>query len=84
MQPSPGVSAPPRHVCKLQRALYGLKQAPRAWYKCFQQSLLSAGYTQSMVDYAMFVRSTSHGIVLLILYVDDMVITGSDSITIAS
>ena len=37
-----------------------------------------------MTDYAKFRRSTPHGIVLLILYVDDMVITGSDLVAIAS
>ena len=30
MQPPPGVSAPPSHVCHLYRAIYGLKQGPRA------------------------------------------------------
>jgi len=37
-----------------------------------------------MADYAMFRRSNPHGIVLLILYVDDMVIIGSDIVAIAS
>jgi len=37
-----------------------------------------------MTDYAMFRRSTPHGIVLLILYVDDMVISESDPVAIAS
>jgi len=37
-----------------------------------------------MADYAMFQSSTLYGIVLLILYVDDMVIIGSDHVTIAS
>ena len=51
MQPPPAVTALPRHVCRLRQALYGLKQALRARYERFHQSLLSAGYTQSMVDY---------------------------------
>jgi len=54
MQPSSSIIALPGHVCKLRRALYSLKQAPRAWYERFQQSLLSVGYTQNMVDYEMF------------------------------
>ena len=83
MQPPPGVTAPPWHVCRLRRALYDLKQVPRTWYECFRQSLLSAGYTQSMADYAMFRRSIPQGIVL-ILYVNDMAITESDPAAIAS
>src|SRR5436189_4667456 len=83
MQPPPGISAPDGHVCRLRRALYGLKQAPRAWFERFCQSLLSIDYTQSTADYAMFRRTTKSGIVILILYVDDMVITGSDSAAIS-
>src|SRR4051812_2062224 len=83
MQPSPGIFAPEGHACRLRRALYGLKQAPRAWFERFRQSLLFIGYTQSTADYAMFCRTTQFGIVILILYVDDMVITGSDSAAIS-
>ena len=83
MQPPPGISAPDGHVCRLCRALYGLKQAPRAWFERFRQSLLSIGYTQSTADYSMFRRTTQSGIVILILYVDDMVITGNDSAAIS-
>ena len=36
-----------------------------------------------MADYVMFCRTTLQGIALLILYVDDMVITGSDPVAIA-
>src|SRR3954468_1626878 len=82
-QPPPGISAPEGHVCRLRRALYGLKQAPRAWFERFRQSLLSIAYTQSMADHAMFRRITQSGIVIPILYVDDMVITGSDSAAIS-
>src|SRR3954466_416200 len=84
MQPPPGIVTPPGHVCRLRRALYGLKQAPRAWFEQFRQSLLAIGYTQSMADYAMFRQNTKSGIVILILYVDDMVITGSDGDAISS
>ncbi|CAJ2645987.1 unnamed protein product [Trifolium pratense] len=65
-------------VCKLKRSLYGLKQAPRAWYEKFRSTLLGFSFTQSQYDSSLFIHSTSAGIVLLLLYVDDMVITGSD------
>ena len=35
MQPRPGLTTAPGHVCHLHRAIYGLKQAPRAWFECF-------------------------------------------------
>src|SRR5436189_1237414 len=84
MQPPPGVACPQGHVCRFRRALYGLKQAPCAWFERFRRSLLAIGFTQSMADYAMFCQTTPTRVVILILYVDDMVITGSDPDAISS
>ncbi|KAG9458196.1 hypothetical protein H6P81_002704 [Aristolochia fimbriata] len=78
VKPPPGYSHLPGQVCKFQRALYGLKQAPRAWFSMFCSKIVQFGYTQSSHDSALFTRCSSHGIVLLLLYVDDMVITGDD------
>lgn len=78
MQPPPGLPHEPNQVCKLRRALFGLKQAPRAWFEKFSNAILQYGFTQSFCDSVMFVRSSEKGIVILLLYVDDMVITGSD------
>ena len=36
------------------------------------------GYTVSPYDSALFLRRTDKGIILLLLYVDDMIITGDD------
>ncbi|CAJ2634510.1 unnamed protein product [Trifolium pratense] len=69
-------------VCKLKRSLYGLKQEPRAWYEKFLSTLLEFSFTQSQYDSSLFIHRTSAGIVLLLLYVDDMVITGSDHTSI--
>jgi len=66
MQLPPSVTTLLGHVCRLRRALYGLKEVPHTCYERFHQSLLSAGYTQSMVDYAIFRCFTPQGIVLLI------------------
>ncbi|XP_026399320.1 uncharacterized protein LOC113295180 [Papaver somniferum] len=78
MWPPPGLDHAPNQVCKLRKALYGLKQAPRAWFENFSTAILKYGFTQSPYDSAMFVRTTGKGMVLLLLYVDDMVITSSD------
>ncbi|XP_026460030.1 uncharacterized protein LOC113360781 [Papaver somniferum] len=78
MQPPPGLHHDPNQVCKLNKALYGLKQAPRAWFEKFSNAILQYGYSQSAYDSAMFTRKTEKGIVILLLYVDDMIITGSD------
>ena len=78
MQLPPGVDAPPGYVCRLRRALYGLKQAPRAWFERFVSVILAAGFSQSDHDPALFIHLSPHGRTLLLLYVDDMLITGDD------
>ena len=80
MQPPPGVEAPPGHVCRLRRALYGLKQAPRAWFARFSSVIRAAGFSPSEHDPALFIHISKSGSrTLLLLYVDDMLITGDDS-----
>ncbi|CAL1402230.1 unnamed protein product [Linum trigynum] len=66
-------------VCRLRRSLYGLKQAPRAWFEKFQSTVLALGFKQSTNDPSLFLRSSSAGIIALLLYVDDMIITGDDA-----
>ena len=79
MKPPPGYDHPPNKVCRLRRALYGLKQAPRAWFAKFSTTLSKIHFSSSPHDTALFLRKTDHGVVLLLLYVDDMIITGDDS-----
>jgi len=82
MQPPPGLSSPPNKVCRIRRALYGLKQAPRAWFAKFSATVYHLGYSISSYDSALFIRRTDRCLILLLLYVDDMIITGDDSIGI--
>ncbi|KAJ9566768.1 hypothetical protein OSB04_002734 [Centaurea solstitialis] len=79
MTPSPGVSLPTGHVCRLRKTLYGLKQAPRAWFEKFSTTVISLGFSASNYDSGLFTRTTDAGTILLLLYVDGMIITGSDS-----
>jgi hypothetical protein len=75
-------SSPPNKVCRLRWALYGLKQVPRTWFAKFSTTVSRLGYFISSYDSALFIRRTDWGIILLLLYVDDMIITGNDSIGI--
>uniref|UniRef100_A0A2N9HLK9 Uncharacterized protein n=1 Tax=Fagus sylvatica TaxID=28930 RepID=A0A2N9HLK9_FAGSY len=78
MQPPPGLSHPLEKVCRLRRALYGLKQAPRAWFAKFSSTVSQLGFSISSYDSALFLRRTGKDTILLLLYVDDMIITGDD------
>jgi hypothetical protein len=80
MTPPPGFfSTASADVCKLKRSLYGLKQAPRAWFDKFRSTLLGFSFVQSQYDSSLFLCKTTKGIVLLLVYVDDIVITGTDT-----
>ena len=70
MHPPPGLPSPSGLVCRLRRTLYGLKQAPRAWFARFSSAVTVAGFQPSPHDPALFVYSSSHGRILLLLYVD--------------
>ncbi|XP_057996557.1 uncharacterized mitochondrial protein AtMg00810-like [Hevea brasiliensis] len=78
MQPPPSYDHPPGKVCHLQKALYGLKQAFRAWFAKLSSTISKLGFSSSSFDSAIFIRKTYKGYTLLLLYVDDMIITGDD------
>ena len=66
-------------VCRLRKSLYGLKQSPRAWFDRFSQAMLRYGFKQSQGDHTLFVKHSSSGkVTALIVYVDDIVLTGDD------
>ncbi|RDX69842.1 Copia protein, partial [Mucuna pruriens] len=70
-------------VCKFRRSLYGLKQSPRAWFRKFSQVVQNFGTTRSEPDHSVFYCHSSFGkCVYLILYVNDIVITGNDDVKI--
>ncbi|CAL9006929.1 unnamed protein product [Prunus brigantina] len=66
------------HVCKLKKSLYGLKQSPRAWFGRLTKSMRAFGYKQSNFDHTLFLKHKENKITALIVYVDDMIVTGDD------
>jgi hypothetical protein len=82
MKQPPGFfySALPSHVCRLHKSLYDLKQALRAWYTRLNDFLLSIGFRASKVDTSLFIFSVSADICYLLVYVDDILLTGSNSL----
>ncbi|KAM0006936.1 putative RNA-directed DNA polymerase [Helianthus debilis subsp. tardiflorus] len=64
-------------VCKLNRSLYGLKQAPRIWNEKLVNVLLKMGFYQSKCDYSMFIKSDGNVFIVMLVYVDDITLTGN-------
>ena len=70
-------------VCKLHRSLYSLKQAPHAWYEKFTSTLLKFAFLKSKYDASLFLHKIEKGIVILLVYVDSIIITSTDSVLIS-
>ena len=64
------------HICKLNKAQYGLKQAPRAWYARMDAYLLRNGFMKGIVDPNLYIKVVNNEPVIILLYVDDLFITG--------
>jgi hypothetical protein len=60
-------------------SLYGLKQSPRAWFGRFTYMVTEYGMRRTSSDHSLFYRHSDAGCIILVVYVDDIVITGSDS-----
>ena len=78
IQPPSGLSIEPNKVCHLRRALYGFKQAPRAWFAKFHCTISRLGYITNHYNSTLFLRRTDKDTILLLLYVEDMIITGDN------
>ena len=76
------VSGQEQKVCRLIKSLYGLKQAPKQWHAKFDQVMLSNGFKINECDKCVYVKQTQNCFAILCLYVDDMLITGSDAETV--
>ena len=65
-------------VCRLHRSLYDLKQSPRTWFGWFSSMVQEFGMTRSTTDHSVFYHhKSSRQCIYLIVYMDDIVITGN-------
>jgi hypothetical protein len=80
MEQPEGFKAPGQEgkVCKLVKSLYGLKQAPKQWHEKFDNAMLSNGFKINECDKCVYFKYIQNGYVIVCLYVDDMLIMGSN------
>lgn len=57
-------------------AIYGLKQASRAWYTELKTYLLSQGFKATISDPSLFIQPTGPSPIFILVYVDDIIVTG--------
>lgn len=69
-------------VSHLRKSLYGLKQASRQLTEKFTKALINIGFVQSKHDYVVFSQRKGKTFIALIIYVDDILITGNDEVDI--
>ena len=65
-------------VCKLRKSLYGLKQAPKQWHEKIDNTLISNGFVVNESDRCVYNKFSGDSGVIICLYVDDMLILGTD------
>jgi histone deacetylase 1/2 len=67
----------PHYIFKLDKAIYGLKQAPRAWYSRLSLALQDLGFKASKSDMSLFIYNNDGIVILMLIYVDDIIVTGN-------
>ena len=68
-----------KKVCRLVKSLYGLKQAPKQWHEKIDNAMLSNGFRINECDKCVYIKYTANCYVIVCLYVDDILIIGSNN-----
>jgi hypothetical protein len=71
-------------VLRLCKALYGLRQAPRAWNTKLDSTLKGMGFGQCPHEAAIYRWGNGENALLVGVYVDDLVITGTKDAEVAA
>lgn len=78
MYPPPGFILEEGKACKLKKALYGLKQLLRAWFRRLGHATKEYGFKQALADHTLFYKHDHNDFTLLLVYCDDMIVTGNN------
>jgi Reverse transcriptase (RNA-dependent DNA polymerase) len=81
------MTLPPGHAkenysnlaCRLKKLINGLKQSPRVWHGKLNSYLNSCNFAISSTDHSLFIKRNDISIIIIVLvYIDDLIITGND------
>ena len=64
--------------CLLKKSLYVLKQTPRAWYAKIDSFLLDTSFSRCHSNPNVYTKKVGNQLIILVLYVYDLILTGSD------
>eukprot|EP00253_Pinus_taeda_P030504 PITA_30504 len=65
-------------VCRIKKSLYGLKQAPWALYAKMDSFLLESSFSRCHSNNIFYTKKVGKSLIILVLYVDDLILTGND------
>ena len=65
-------------VYKLAKSLYDLKQAHKQWHEKIDKVIFSNEFKINKVDKCVYMKNTDKGYISVCLYVDDILILGSN------
>ena len=66
-------------MCKLKKTLYELKQSPRVWFGQFASVVQKFDLSRSQKDHPVFFRQLSEKRILIVVCIDDIVVTSDDA-----
>lgn len=79
MNPSPRFPTEGEKVCRLKKALYRLKQSSKAWFDRLSRSMKEYSFKQTPKNHSLFYKRNGGDITLLLIYIDDMIVTCSNA-----
>jgi len=83
LHPGHPQSENPNLVCRLHKSIYGLKQSHRAWHAKLSTALEALGFSRSSADSSLYVQLGSVDKLVVLIYVDDLIIIGNNTDSIA-
>jgi Reverse transcriptase (RNA-dependent DNA polymerase) len=69
-------------VCRLKKLIYVLRQSPKVWYDKLNYFLISYNFKVSNANSSLFIKHNCNGITIVLVYVDDLIITENNQMKI--